>query len=305
MNCINFNGENSYIEIPKDIGLHNVLSNSHTISILCNIDSQSEKYKEWLIGDESRSFLEHPIFRHNSVNSYAVGFNSSRAVCASVRNEKNELNYGWIKRNFNEWVWVTISADVESGKLYFYSNDKLIKVLKNGVLEESHYTFTGKLKKLNSNFYIGKNTLNTNKIVIDFLKGKIAGLKVWDKFTEKENIKDIIIENGKSPFFELSLNDTNLKFNNTENTLENIDVYDNAIPYRRDGRFLSLPHADEGFVDGKWAKGKTTAVNEKRLFLEMKKEKLNYKEDGIKQLEYQLVSKEAISENCFMLNVKL
>jgi hypothetical protein len=305
INCINFNGIDSYIEIPKNIELHNVLSNSHTISILCNIDSQSEKYKEWLIGDEDRTFLEHPIFRHNSIDSYSIGFNSSRAVCVSVRNEKNELNYGWIKRNFNEWIWVTVSADVESGKLYFYSNDKLIKVLKNGVLEESYYTFTDKLKKLNSNFYIGKNILNTNKIAIDFLKGKIAGLKVWDKFTEKENIKNIIIEKAGSPFFELSLNDTKLKFNNTENTLENVDVYDNAIPHRREGRFLSLPHADEGFVDGKWAKGKTTAINEKRLFLEMKKEKLNYKEDGIAQIKYDLVSKEQIADNAWMINVKL
>ena len=135
-----------------------------------NYDIDDRKYKEWLIGDADRTFLEHPIFRHNSAESYSIGFNSSRAVCASIRNEKNELNYGWIKRNFNEWVWITISTDVESGKLYFYSNDKLIKVLKNGVLEESPYTFTGKLKKLNSNFYIGKNTLNKNKIVIDFLK---------------------------------------------------------------------------------------------------------------------------------------
>ena len=305
MNCINFNGDDSYIEIPKNIGLHNILSNSHTISILCNIDSQSEKYKEWLIGDADRTFLEHPIFRHNSAESYSIGFNSSRAVCASIRNEKNELNYGWIKRNFNEWVWITISTDVESGKLYFYSNDKLIKVLKNGVLEESPYTFTGKLKKLNSNFYIGKNTLNKNKIVIDFLKGKIAGLKIWNKFTEKENIKKIITDKCESPYFELSLDNTELKFNNTLNTLEKIDVYDNAIPYRREGRFLSLPHIDEGLVETKWAKGETTTLNEKRLFLEMRKGKLNYKEDGIKQLEYQLVSKEAISENCFMLNVKL
>jgi hypothetical protein len=103
----------------------------------------------------------------------------------------------------------------------------------------------------------------------------------------------------------LSLDNTELKFNNTLNTLEKIDVYDNAIPYRREGRFLSLPHIDEGLVETKWAKGETTTLNEKRLFLEMRKGKLNYKEDGIKQLEYQLVSKEAISENCFMLNVKL
>ena len=305
INCINFNGEDSYIEIPKKVGLHGVLSKSHTISILCNIDSQSEKYKEWLIGDEDRTFLEYPIFRHNSINSYSIGFNSSRAVCASIRNKKNELSYGWIKKNFNEWIWITISVDVETEKLYFYCNNTLTKVLKNGSLEETWYTFTNELQKLESNFYIGKNTINNNSVVVDFLKGKIAAIKVWNKFIEKENIKKNIIENNKSTIFELSVEDSKLNFNNITNTSENIEVYDNAIPYRREGRFLSLPHIDEGLVETKWAKGNTTAVNEKRLFLEMRKGKLNYKEDGIKQLKYELISKEEISENCFMLNVKL
>ena len=305
INCINFNGEDSYIEIPKKVGLHSVLSKSHTISILCNIDSQSEKYKEWLIGDEDRTFLGYPIFRHNSINSYSIGFNSSRAVCASIRNKKNELSYGWIKKNFNEWIWITISVDVEAEKLYFYCNNTLTKVLKNGSLEETWYTFTNELQKLESNFYIGKNTINNNSVVVDFLKGKIAAIKVWNKFIEKENIKKNIIENNKSTIFELSVEDSKLNFNNITNTSENIEVYDNAIPYRREGRFLSLPHIDEGLVETKWAKGNTTAVNEKRLFLEMRKGKLNYKEDGIKQLKYELISKEEISENCFMLNVKL
>jgi hypothetical protein len=305
INCINFNGENSYIEIPKKVGLHDVLSKSHTISILCNIDSQSEKYKEWLIGDADRTFLEHPIFRHNAIDSYSIGFNSSRAVCASIRNKKNELSYGWIKKNFNEWIWITISVDVETEKLYFYCNNTLTKVLKNGSLEETWYTFTNELQKLESNFYIGKNTINNNSVVVDFLKGKIAAIKVWNKFIEKENIKKNIIENNKSTIFELSVEDSKLNFNNITNTSENIEVYDNAIPYRREGRFLSLPHIDEGLVETKWAKGNTTALNEKRLFLEMRKGKLNYKEDGIKQLQYELISKESISENCFMLNVKL
>jgi hypothetical protein len=173
-------------------------------------------------------------------------------------------------------------------------------------MTQSNFNGFGNLHlELESNFYIGKNTINNNSVVVDFLKGKIAAIKVWNKFIEKENIKKNIIENNKSTIFELSVEDSKLNFNNITNTSENIEVYDNAIPYRREGRFLSLPHIDEGLVETKWAKGNTTALNEKRLFLEMRKGKLNYKEDGIKQLEYELISKESISENCFMLNVKL
>ena len=45
--------------------------------------------------------------------------------------------------------------------------------------------------------------------------------------------------------------------------------------------------------------------NEKRFFLEMKEKKLNYKEDGIAQIKYELISKEQIAYNACMLNVKL
>ena len=295
-----FNGESSYIEIPKELKLDSILSKSHTISILCNVEQQDDKYKEWLVGDETKSFIEHPIFRHNKKHSYGIGFNNSRAICSSVHNDKNEFTYGWIKRNFNNWTWITISVDEENNKMYFYCNDTLVKNLKNGTLEETHSEFTGKLKKLTSNFYIGKNSEDKSNSVADFLKGKIAEIKIWDKFIPKE----FILENKETPIFELE-NNSDLIYNDTEMGYDTFEVCNNKIPHRREGRFLSLPHSDEGFVDGKWAKGETTAKNERRLFLEMKKEKINYKEDGIAQIKYDLVSKEQIANNAWMINVKL
>ena len=301
---LSFNGESSYIEIPKKLELDKILSKSHTISILCNVKEQDDKYKEWLVGDETKSFVEHPIFRHNKKHSYGIGFNNSRAICSSVHNDKNEFTYGWIKRNFNDWTWITISVDEDSNKMYFYCNDTLVKNLKNGTLEETHSEFTGKLKKLTSNFYIGKNSDDKSSSVADFLKGKVAEIKIWDKFIQKEDIKESILNNKEVPIFELE-NNSELIHNNTEIDFEEFEVCNNKIPYRREGRFLSLPHIDEGFVDGKWAKGETTAKNEKRLFLEMKKEKINYKEDGIAQIQYELISKEQIADNAWMINVKL
>lgn len=301
---IHFNGNSSYIEIPKKLQLDKILSNAHTISILCNIESQSEKYKEWLVGDDERTFIEHPIFRHNKRDSYAIGFNNSRAICSSVHNDKNEFRYGWIKRNFNDWTWITLSVDTDANRMYFYCNDGLVKNLKNGTLEESYSEFKGKLKKLSSNFYIGKNTDDESNSVADFIKGKIADVRIWDKFIPKENIRNLILDNSEEPIFELQ-NNLDLIYTDIENHFETFEVCNNKIPYRREGRFLSLPHTDEGFVDGKWAKGETTAKNERRLFLEMKKEKLNYKEDGIAQIKYNLISKEQIADNAWMINVKL
>jgi hypothetical protein len=65
---------------------------------------------------------------------------------------------------------------------------------------------------------------------------------------------------------------------------ENIEVVENILPYRREGRFYCLPHVDEGFMNGRWAKGETTARNEKRFVTEMQQGKINYKKDGLNKI---------------------
>ena len=40
----------------------------------------------------------------------------------------------------------------------------------------------------------------------------------------------------------------------------------------------------EGFINGRWAKGETTARNEKRFVTEMQQGKINYKEDGLNKI---------------------
>jgi hypothetical protein len=57
------------------------------------------------------------------------------------------------------------------------------------------------------------------------------------------------------------------------------------LPYRKNGRFKCLPHKTEGLITeggiDKWAKGETTARNERRYILEMQQDKIDYKNDGI------------------------
>jgi alpha-D-ribose 1-methylphosphonate 5-triphosphate synthase subunit PhnI len=88
-------------------------------------------------------------------------------------------------------------------------------------------------------------------------------------------------------------------------TNEDIELIENIIPYRREGSFYCLPHIDEGFVNGTWAKGATTAANEKRFVTEMQQGKINYKNDGLNSLKYELVNTEMFMDNCLMINVKM
>ena len=86
---------------------------------------------------------------------------------------------------------------------------------------------------------------------------------------------------------------------------EDIEVVRNTLPIRRDGSFTCLPHQDEGFVNGTWAKGETTARNEKRFVTEMQQKKIDYKSDGMNTLKYNLVNTEMFMDNCLMINVTL
>ena len=92
---------------------------------------------------------------------------------------------------------------------------------------------------------------------------------------------------------------------NTEVKQEDIKIPNSIIPHRVEGRMRCLPHEDEGIVDGKFAKGETTARNERRYVLEMQKGSWSYKDDGIKQLKYELVGIDEISPKAKMINIKL
>jgi hypothetical protein len=80
------------------------------------------------------------------------------------------------------------------------------------------------------------------------------------------------------------INDCELFNNNTIFTNEDIEVKDLILPYRRECSFDCIYHDDEGYVNGKWAKGETTARNERRFVTEMQQNKINYKEEGYNKI---------------------
>ena len=82
-------------------------------------------------------------------------------------------------------------------------------------------------------------------------------------------------------------------------------IPNSIIPHRVEGRMRCLPHEDEGIVGGVFKKGETTAANERRYVLEMQQNKINYKDDGIKQVKYKLVSEEKLTPWAKMLNIEL
>ena len=92
---------------------------------------------------------------------------------------------------------------------------------------------------------------------------------------------------------------------NVEERQEDITIVDSVLPWRKTGRFKCLPHEDEGIVGGKFKKGKPSADNERRYQLQMQQGKIDYKNDGIAQVKYELLGIDELTPKAKMINVKL
>ena len=103
------------------------------------------------------------------------------------------------------------------------------------------------------------------------------------------------------------MNDPKTKYINTNAVIneDKVSIPNSILPHRVEGKMRCLPHKDEGLVDGKWAKGETTAKNERRYVLEMQQNKLAYKDDGIKQVKYEFIGEEKLTPWAKMINIKL
>lgn len=280
-----FNGDDSFIAFKVDRNISSCLHQDHTISMLFKAEQQPNKVPIWLVGDSERKFIEYPLIRKNGSFNWGISFNNSRAISSIVFDKDSTHYYNYAKRFENEWTWVTVSYDSENGNYYLYVNDELNYNM-NGVKEHIPLHIEKKLKNHDSQKPIFIGVCPQTSV---FLKGKIAEVKIYNKF-----VKDInTIFEDKSNLvlhynFDVSekdiVNDYEFYNNNTIFVNEDIEVKDLILPYRREGSFDCIYHDDEGFVNGKWVKGDTTARNEKRFVTEMQQNKIDYKNEGYNKI---------------------
>jgi hypothetical protein len=289
-----FNGIDSHIEIPTNREISSCLHNDHTISILFTAEQQQDKVPIWLVGDTERKFIEYPLLRKDGSWTWGLSFNNSRALSSMVIDRSNNNYYTWAKRFENLWTWFTVSYKKDTNEYSMYVNDDLI-LNYMGKKINSPRIITEKLKLHDSikSFLLGFcNHTNTR------FKGKISEVKIFDKSIDEIDENPILHFNS-SETFEGGV------YNNVMKGNENIKVMKDILPYRREGKFECLPHVDEGFVDGKWMKGETTARNERRFVTEMQQGKIDYKNDGINSLKFELKSLLLLDNNIHMINVTL
>ncbi|NDB55637.1 hypothetical protein EB169_07390, partial [archaeon] len=313
----NFDGESSFIETPQSRSLRFLCNRSHTLSLLVKAYQQEEKIPIYLIGDTERRFWEYPVFRRPGFD-YGISYNNSRAFTAMLWNSEKQMQYMWMKRYENLWTWVTLKVDSYNKKIHFYLNGKETDA-RFGTGVHSPMDYNGDLKRYGiESYYMGTSPSILKQYPNKFFKGQIAEVRLYDRCLTDNEISKIpfeLEESGLQLHYDfnsfndglledLTGNGNNGKINNVTFTKEKIEIPSTVIPYRRNGRFECLPHISEGLVNGKWAKGATTARNERRYVLEMQQGKYDWKNDGMSNLTYELLNIEEIGNNSVLINCK-
>ena len=284
-----FNGKEGKIVIPNKILPKGFFQREFEISVLARAEHQQDKAPIHLIGDDKAKFFEYPIFRIPG-EDFGISFNNSRAYTLQFFNNFHQHNYMWIKRYANLWTWITAKFNPRAKKVNYYQNGIEADVdLGHGT--ESPLIYNGRLssKYKEGDIYLGYTPSFTEDYPGKRFKGGIG---------------EVIIKSQGETIWKLS-NSNDYYSENVEKKEEEMIIYNTIIPHRRDGKFRCLPHKDEGLVNGRWAKGPTTARNERRYVLEMQQGKYKYKNEGFNTLKYELVSEEKLTPWAKMLNVKL
>jgi len=302
-----FNGETSKIKLPFKKEYRGLTSSSHTISVLVRNQHQTEKAGIFLIGDAKTKYIEHPIFRIPGYD-YGISFNNSRAISLTYWNNFNNHNYMWIKRYADQWSWVTATFDAVNRTSHFYLNGTEVDS-KAGHGSPSPHKWDSKLKTYGlQDIYLGHTPSFPDK-VHGFFKGDIAKVYAWNKCLTPKEVMNLNTDlPSDNLIIDLDFNDPKVDYEAKDITIsteESLKIPNSIIPHRRPGRFRCLPHKDEGLVNGGWAKGETTARNEKRYVTQMQQGKINYKKDGIKQVQYEVISEEKFTPWAKMINIKL
>lgn len=302
-----FDGNKGGIEIPFQLEHKHLFNKSHTVSILVRAFQQVDKNNVYLIGDNNAKYVEYPIFRVPGYD-YGFSFNNSRALSFQFWNTFHQHYYMWMKRYDNQWSWITAVVDSENNLSHYYLNGLEVDN-KAGYGSPSPLNYNARLKPYGkSSIYLGTSTSIDNLASNKFFKGDIAKVFTWNRalsLLEVSNLHNNIPQEGL--VVDLDFNSPRTQFNafDVELKRETFNIPNYILPYRRDGRMKCLPHKKEGIVDGKFAKGETTAKNERRYLLQMQQDKINYKQDGINQVKYKPVGETTLTPWAKMIDIEL
>jgi len=311
-----FNGNDSSITFTSD-ELIQTINGSYTISITVLPEQQFNKAEALLIGSNNKQFVNYPIFVKNDRFEDMIAFSNTRSILFVLNS--SDISKGQYSNSIpyfeNNWCNIVVTVDVENSKIQFYLNGELIGTRFDK--SNKDYIHINRGIKNHTNelpFSLGTN-IGQIPESSKYFKGKIADLKIFNKslspnqidnnlFSSENLICNYDFTNTKADKIYDNISNLEGKINNVLISKEDIYIKEVGLPNRSNGTFLCLPHMNEGFNGKGWAKGETTAKNEKRFVTEMQQNLIDYKSDGILQTKYTVKSIDKL-ENGYMINVEL
>ena len=285
---LKFNGTNSYVKVKNKIDFTKDL----TISVSFFPDDIVYNHKK-----DSDTFSVFSIPGYDA----SISYNSFKRYNFLLFNKNKEILYLTSEMKTNYKTTITITIDSKNKKINFYQDASLVDTIEYDNL----YNYNKE-----PYFYLGMGSPHRPGDE-NYFKGYIDSFMVFNKVMNEDDIKNIIemdykeikdsvvhfntneIERNKLK--DLSGNKNDGQIINCEIVNKKISPYKIVkIPYRRNSKFISLYHENNGFVNNKW-KHQETRWNQLRFSNEVSTNPMLSQKDGLCDLYF--VENSKIKEN--------
>lgn len=318
---VSFHGKKSYIEVIKKSVDKTIDKNG--FSLFMFMKPEADNHRNYLIGT-NYDFFEVP-FCFAGLRDI-LSYNKYEYFTVKLYNKLRRSNVLYSKQPKNEWVMLFLTVDAVKKKIKLFINGVGENKFSQDVLQLSYKTplLDMENKKIilgNKRRFFFPNNLPFN--------GQIAEVCLWSKvFTETDvqkklrninenlykdkivfhydfkNIKDnVAIDNG--------LHKNNARLHNCSiEKIAKIKIRTHTEPYRRIGKYICLPHNNEGIVRKrvfqkyciKLKKG--ASYNEKIFRVYVQGNRINPDHNGLNSLSYKIKNKHILFGSHTMIDVE-
>lgn len=304
---LKFNGYDSEVKIPMPYGLDNytMLCSFEPDEIICDSDRDIDEYSivavpGWDTGFSYNSFKRYKFETFTS--------DKKNLSLKSIISEPKKTTVMVVVDQYNKFIKLyqdgeLIDETLLEGRLMKYVSEKFIKIGKTDSLENKRRPFKGRVDY----FALWNHSLEPGQVKAVFDNLQLGVTEQFEGYTTPHCLEcayDFKIGTNHK-LIDISGNGRHAKVHHCDRVkvTHEEDFREVAVPWRRDGKFLLLPHADNGFYENKWTYTETRK-NQIRFYNKVLKGKTNWRRDGIDNLSYELIS-EYSNESLTMLSCDL
>ena len=313
VSCLELSGKD-YVEIPMSKSLKNVFQDSFTIEAWVRASDDIDL-------NYNKDYDEFHVVTRPGYHT-GLAYTSGLQYKGSIWDDENRQQMVVSDRKNDDWSHVVLTVDNLIQRLRMYVD---------GVeTNYSPSDFVGRLRSNppTTPLYIGCANPHTVKEDKGFFKGQISQVSIWNKSLNPKEVIHIF-NNGLPCNVTKQTNYSGWKmgdpdYQSYDNVVgywnfENVvgyKVLDNSgndnhgikkggvihdvelsvgsntqVPYRRDGKYTCLEHEENGWDNTKF-KHKETRQNQLRFINKVRKGLVDYKNDGLNSLTYQITNRE-------------